>query len=315
MSQEAVPLAETSKRGPRLRASSHKLMEELHCAESVAIPVENRRSNPKPSPSRKRRPASAPRPRGLNSARVKPSEALGDSNYKNFGSDDEKSGESAAPHYESKASARFLKFGSDTLGDEDLLEHILTRGPAGFDVKFLAKGLIAEFGSFAEVVAARPSRLRKFTGLNAKSILEIKMIEAAARRMAKTTIEKRPALGNLNDVINYCRTAMAFLDQEEFRVFFLDKKNMLISDEVHGTGTIDQAAVYPREIIRRALELSASAIILAHNHPSGDPEPSTDDIYLTHQIIAAAKLISLEVHDHLIIGRYGHISLKMMQMI
>ncbi|MGH6868056.1 MAG: JAB domain-containing protein, partial [Methylocella sp.] len=112
-----------------------------------------------------------------------------------------------------------------------------------------------------------------------------------------------------------CRTAMAFLDHEEFRVLFLDKKNHLIADEVQGVGTVDHAPVYPREIMRRALELSASAIILVHNHPSGDPQPSTDDIYLTHQIIAVGKPLKVGVHDHLIIGKHGHASLKGLRLI
>lgn len=313
MSQEAIPLPQSAKRGSHscLKGLGRKAMADLPLArEELAGLFEERRSNLNPPLGRKKPVSSATSPQRKKSGRPGRPETPDQENYKAVQFNRRKCGESLSPHCESEVSARFLKFGSDTLLDEDLLEHILCRARGDFDAKLLAKGLIAEFGSFAEVVAARPGRLQKFANLDVKVVWEIKMIEAAARRMAKSTIEKRPALGNLRSVIDYCRTAMAFLEREEFRVLFLDKKNMLISDEVHGIGTVDQAAVYPREIIRRALELSASGIILAHNHPSGDPEPSTDDIYLTHQIIAVAKLINVEVHDHIIIGRHGHISLK-----
>ena len=205
--------------------------------------------------------------------------------------------------------ARFVKNGADALPDIELLERILLRAMPGRDAKRLATILIGRFGSLAEVLAARPGRLQEIAGLDTTAIDEIKITEAAGRRLAKSAIEKRPAMGNFAAVIAYCRTAMAFLDREEFRVLFLDGKNFLITDEVHGMGTVNHAPVYPREIMRRALELSASAIILVHNHPSGDPEPSTEDIHLTHQIIAIAKLLSVEVHDHLIIGKHGHASL------
>ncbi|HUB64844.1 MAG TPA: DNA repair protein RadC [Methylocella sp.] len=169
--------------------------------------------------------------------------------------------------------------------------------------------------SFAEAVSARPERLREIEGLGEAAIVELKIVEAAARRLAKSQIEKRLPLSSFSAVVDYCRTVMAFLDHEEFRVLFLDKKNCLIADEVQGVGTIDHAPVYPREIMRRALELGASAIILVHNHPSGDPQPSTEDIHLTHQIIAVGKPLKVAVHDHLIIGKHGHVSLKGLRMI
>src|SRR5208337_4133292 len=198
------------------------------------------------------------------------------------------SADSGVPHYlghRERLRDRFRKGGADALGEYELLELILFRAMPRRDVKPLAKSLIARFGSFAEAVSARPERLREIEGLG----------EAA--------------------VVDYCRTAMAFLDHEEFRVLFLDKKNCLIADEVQGVGTVDHAPVYPREIMRRALELSASAIILVHNHPSGDPQPSTDDIHLTHQIIAVGKPLKVAVHDHLIIGKQGHVSLKGLRLI
>jgi DNA repair protein RadC len=143
----------------------------------------------------------------------------------------------------------------------------------------------------------------------------LKIVEAAATRLAKSAIEKRLTLSSFSAVVDYCRTVMAFLDHEEFRILFLDKKNCLLADEVQGVGTVDHAPVYPREIMRRALELGACAIILVHNHPSGDPQPSADDIHMTQQIIAIGKPLKVAVHDHLIIGKHGHVSLKGLRLI
>jgi DNA repair protein RadC len=223
-----------------------------------------------------------------------------------------------APHYvghRERLRERFRKAGADSLAEYELLELVLFRAMPRRDVKPLAKALIARFGSFAEVVSARPERLQEIDGLGEAAIAELKIIEAAARRFAKSSIEKRPSLTSFTAVVDYCRTAMAFLDREEFRILFLDKKNHLLADEVLGTGTIDHAPVYPREIMRRALELGACAIILVHNHPSGDPQPSTEDIHLTHQIIAVGKPLNVMVHDHLIVGRHGHASLKALRLI
>jgi DNA repair protein RadC len=221
------------------------------------------------------------------------------------------------PHYlghRERLRDRFRKGGADALAEYELIELILFRAMPRRDVKPLAKSLIARFGSFAGTVSARPERLREIEGLGEAAIVELKIIEAAARRLAKSSIENRPSLSSFSAVVDYCRTAMAFLDHEEFRVLFLDKKNHLIADEVQGVGTVDHAPVYPREIMRRALELSASAIILVHNHPSGDLQPSTD-IHLTHQIIAVGKPLKVAVHDHLIIGKHGHVSLKGLRLI
>ena len=222
------------------------------------------------------------------------------------------------PHYHGhreRLRSRFRKGGAEALADYELLELILFRAMPRRDVKPIAKALIARFGSFAEVVSARPERLAEIEGLGEAAIVEIRVIEAAARRLAKSSIEKPPSMSSFAAVVEYCRTAMAFLDHEEFRILFLDKKNFLIADEVQGVGTVDHAPVYPREIMRRALELGASALILVHNHPSGDPEPSTEDIYLTHQIIAVGKSLKVAVHDHLIIGKHGHASLKGLRLI
>jgi DNA repair protein RadC len=221
--------------------------------------------------------------------------------------------DASAPHYlghRERLRERFRKGGADALGEYELLELILFRAMPRRDVKPLAKALIARFGSFAETVSARPERLREIDGLGEAAIVELKIVEAAATRLAKSAIEKRLTLSSFSAVVDYCRTVMAFLDHEEFRILFLDKKNYLLADEVQGVGTVDHAPVYPREIMRRALELGACAIILVHNHPSGDPQPSADDIHMTQQIIAIGKPLKVAVHDHLIIGKHGHVSLK-----
>lgn len=210
---------------------------------------------------------------------------------------------------------RFLKAGGAALADYELLELLLFRAIPRRDVKPLAKALIAQFGSFAGVVSARPERLREVENLGEAAIVELKIVAEAAKRFAKVTIQNRSAMSSFSAVLDYCRTAMAYLDREEFRVLFLDKKNILIADEVQNTGTIDHAPVYPREIMRRAFELNATAIILVHNHPSGDPAPSPADIQMTQQIVAVGKSLNVAVHDHLIIGRDGFASFRGLQLI
>jgi DNA repair protein RadC len=223
-----------------------------------------------------------------------------------------------AQHYlghRERLRARFLKGGSEALADYELLELVLFRAIPRRDVKPLAKALLARFGSFAAVVAARPERLREIAGLGEAAIVELKIVAEAARRFAKVKLENRPAMGSFSAVLDYCRTAMAYLDREEFRILFLDKKNFLIADEVQSTGTIDQAPVFPREIMRRAFELNATALILIHNHPSGDPSPSQTDIQMTQQIVSLGKSLNVAVHDHLIIGRDGFTSFRGLQLI
>ena len=205
---------------------------------------------------------------------------------------------------------RFASAGEDALADYELLELLLFRAVPRRDVKPLAKGLIARFGSFAEVLGARPERLREISGLGEAAVLELKIVEAAARRLTRGAVKSRKSLSAWTEVLDYCRTAMAFNEQEEFRILFLDKRNLLIIDEVQGRGTVDHTPVYPREVVRRALELSATALVLVHNHPSGDPTPSTADIKMTHDIVAIAKPLGIVIHDHLIIGRNGHASLR-----
>jgi DNA repair protein RadC len=205
---------------------------------------------------------------------------------------------------------RFMESGASALADYELLVLVLFRAIPRRDVKPLAKALIKRFGSFAETAAARPERLREIEGLGEAAIVEIKLAEAVATRLARGKIEARQTLSSFIDVLDYCRTAMAYADREEFRVLFLDKRNALIADEVQGVGTIDHTPVYPREIIRRALELGASALILAHNHPSGDPTPSAADIRMTKDIVAIAEPFGITVHDHLIVGKHGQTSFR-----
>jgi len=209
---------------------------------------------------------------------------------------------------------RFLKGGADALHDYELLELLLFRAIPRRDVKPIAKMLLQRFGSFAEVIAAAPARLKEIDYVGDSVVAELKIVEAAALLLARQSMRKRLELGSFSQVLDYCRGAMAFLETEEFRILFLDKKNGLIADEVQGRGTVDHTPVYPREVLRRALELNASAMILVHNHPSGDPTPSTADIVMTQNIASLAKPLGVCVHDHLIIGRNGHASLRALKL-
>jgi DNA repair protein RadC len=205
---------------------------------------------------------------------------------------------------------RFVNGGPDALPDYEMLELVLFAAIPRRDVKPLAKQMIAHFGSFAEVIAAPRARLLEVEGIGENVVTQLKVIEAAALRLSKVRLIGRSALSSWPALLDYCTAAMARSTREEFRVLFLDRKNVLIADEVQGTGTIDHTPVYPREIVKRALELSASALILVHNHPSGDPTPSRADIEVTRDIAAAAKPLGIGVHDHVIVGRSGHASFK-----
>ncbi len=222
------------------------------------------------------------------------------------------------PHYyghRDRLRARFMDVGGDALPDYELLELVLFRSIPRRDVKPLAKELIKRFGTFAEVLAAPSARLLEVDGLSEKVVADLKIVEASARRLAKGEVAKRPVLSSWASVLDYCRTAMAFMDREQFRLLFLDKRNALIADEVQQSGTVDHTPVYPREVVKRALELSASALILVHNHPSGDPTPSPADIKMTRDIIDVAHPLGITVHDHIIVGREGHASLKGLRLI
>ncbi|MEP1229425.1 MAG: DNA repair protein RadC [Litorimonas sp.] len=206
--------------------------------------------------------------------------------------------------------ARFADGAVEALADYELLELYLFRSIPRRDVKPIAKDLIAKFGSFAEVCAAPATRLTEVKGISEKIALDLQILKAAATKFSKESILSRPILSSWTALLDYCRSAMQFETKEQFRVLFLDRKNRLIADEVLGQGTVDRAPVYPREIIKRALELDSTAIILAHNHPSGDPTPSHSDIMMTENMVKAAKGVNIAVHDHLIIGRENIASFK-----
>lgn len=222
-----------------------------------------------------------------------------------------------APHYHGhreRLRERFREAGADALSDYELLELVLFRALPRRDVKPLAKALITRFGSFAEAIHAPDARLREVSGLGEAAITELKLVAAAAARVTKGQVKQRTVLSSWSTVIDYCRTTMAFADKEQFRILFLDKRNQLIADELQQVGTVDHTPVYPREIVKRALELSATAVILVHNHPSGDPTPSQADIQMTKQIAAIADPLGVAVHDHIIVGKNGHASLKGMKL-
>jgi DNA repair protein RadC len=236
------------------------------------------------------------------------------------GNNDDQSAEKTdkPPHYHghrARLRQRFLGAGNEAVSDYELLELILFRAIPQRDVKPLAKELIATFGSFSEVITAPPARLAEIKGLGDAAITELKVVQAAASRLTRGAVGKRPVLSSWSSVLDYCRTAQAFAEKEEFRILFLDKRNALIADEVQGSGTVDHTPVYPREVVKRALELSATAIILVHNHPSGDPTPSRADIDMTKAIVDIAKPLGIAVHDHIIVGKQGHVSLKGLRLI
>ena len=222
------------------------------------------------------------------------------------------------PHYHGhreRLRARFREAGAEAVSDYELLELVLFRAIPQRDVKPLAKELIARFGSFAEVVAAPPARLAEIKGMGEAAITELMVVHAAASRLARGQVQKRTVLSSWSSVIDYCRTAMAYADKEQFRLLFLDKRNQLIADELQQVGTVDHTPVYPREVVKRALELSATALILVHNHPSGDPTPSRADIQMTQAIIDVARPLGIAVHDHIIVGKEGHASFKGLRLI
>lgn len=210
---------------------------------------------------------------------------------------------------------RFFKNGGDGFEDYELLELLLFSAIPRRDTKPIAKRLIKRFGSFAGVLAAPQKLLTEIEGVGPKVAETLKITHASAIRCAKGGVEQRQVLSSWSMVIAYLKTAMAHSDIEEFRILFLDKKNGLIADEVQQTGTVDHTPVYPREVIRRALDLSATALILVHNHPSGDPTPSRADIQMTRQLVDTARPLGIEIHDHIIIGRSGDVSFKGLELI
>jgi DNA repair protein RadC len=222
------------------------------------------------------------------------------------------------PHYlghRQRLRDRFLAGGPDALPDYELLELLLFQARTRGDVKPLAKALIHRFKSFAAVMAASPDELAEVDGVGDAAIVTIKTVQAAALRMTRQELLDRPVVNSWKKLIDYCHAAMAHEKVEQFRLLFLDGKNALIADEVQQKGTVNHTPVYVREVVKRALELGASAIVMVHNHPSGDPTPSKDDIAMTKEVAAAADKLGIALHDHLIIGRKGHASLKSMGLI
>lgn len=203
-----------------------------------------------------------------------------------------------------------MRAGADALADYELLELLLFRSIPRRDVKPLAKDLLARFGSFAEVISAPPARLLEVKGISESTIIEFKIVQATSLKLAQAKVMKRPAISSWTALIDYCTASMAYNKTEQFRILFLDRKNVLIADEVQQEGTVDHTPVYPREVVKRALELNASAIILVHNHPSGDPMPSADDITMTQKIAETAKPLGIAIHDHIVVGKGSHASFR-----
>jgi len=210
---------------------------------------------------------------------------------------------------------RFLQGGAQAMPDYELLELLLFRAIPRQDVKPLARHLIEVFGDLASVVSAPTPRLSGVPGVGEAVIVELKLAEAVALRLARAKVLNRRVISSWDALLDYCHTAMAHRETEHFRVLFLDRKNCLIADEEQGRGTVDHVPVYPREVLRRALELNASSLILVHNHPTGDPSPSQADIAMTEQIRLAAEALSITLHDHLIIGKEREASFRSLGLI
>jgi DNA repair protein RadC len=200
--------------------------------------------------------------------------------------------------------------GATAIPDYELLELVLFRALPRQDVKPLARKLLETFGDFNRILAAEPARLLAVKGVGEAVVIDLKIVEAATHRMMRAKIMQRPVLSSWEALLDYCHTAMSHRETESFRILFLDRKNVLIADEEQASGTVDHVPVYPREVVKRALELNASALILVHNHPSGDPTPSDSDITMTNQVQDAAGVLGITVHDHLIIGKSREVSFR-----
>jgi DNA repair protein RadC len=211
-----------------------------------------------------------------------------------------------APHYHghrARLKERFAERGADALADYELLELVLFNALPRADVKPLAKRLIAAFGDFNHAVSAPPARLREVEGAGDAVVHQLKLVEAAAQRLAQARVVKRDVLSSWSAVVDYCKTRMAHRGTEAFRILFLDRKNVLIADEEHARGTVDAVSVHVREVVKRALELGASSIVMVHNHPSGDPTPSQADIQMTRRVKEGLAAVDIRLHDHLVIGK------------
>ncbi len=194
--------------------------------------------------------------------------------------------------------------------DYELLELVLFRAIPRRDVKPLARALLDRFGDFNAVISAPADQLLQVSGIGDAVLCELKIIEAAAHRLARCRVMQRPVISSWDAVLDYCQTTMAHRDSEQFRIFFLDRKNVLIADEEQARGTVDHVPVYPREVVKRALQLNASALILVHNHPSGDPTPSQEDITMTRKVQDACEALGITLHDHIIVGKSCELSFR-----
>lgn len=215
----------------------------------------------------------------------------------------------AAGHRE-RLRQRLLGGGAEALADYELLEFLLFAGMRQGDTKPLAKSLIAHFGSLAAVLNATPEALQQVKGMGEANAAALRSVALAARRMARGAVEDRPVLASWQALLDYLTLDMAHLNQERVRILFLNAQNRLILDHHFGDGSIDEAAIHPREVIRKAFDIGATALIMVHNHPSGNPEPSRADIAITQRIAEAGRLLGVTVHDHVIVGRSGHVSLR-----
>lgn len=219
----------------------------------------------------------------------------------------------AIPHYHGhreRLRARFIRGGPDALPDYELLELLLFSAIPRKDTKPIAKALIERFGSFAEVISADPDKLREVDDVKDVAVVTLKAVQAAAQRLLRAGAVDAPVIAGWQALIDYCKAKMAFDAVEQFRVLYLDAKNRLLRDEVQSSGTVNNTAVYPREVVRRALAANASAVIMVHNHPSGDPRPSQADIDMTRKVKDACAAVGLTLHDHVVVGRGGYVSFK-----
>lgn len=220
------------------------------------------------------------------------------------------SGKHAGYDHRERLRQRLLRGGAEALADYEVLEYLLFAAIKRGDTKPIAKNLIAQFGSLAGVLNADPAALQRVKGVGESSAAALKSVAIAARRMARNEVSAKPVLASWQALLDYLAIDMAHLTVERVRVLYLDTKNRLIDDHHVGDGSIDEAAIHPREVIRRAMDVGATALILVHNHPSGNPEPSRADIQITRRIAEAGRLLGVTLHDHVIIGREGHVSLR-----
>jgi DNA repair protein RadC len=243
---------------------------------------------------------------------------LGDASGRNLFADTTVDPSTAEPDHlghRQRLRERFLAGGADSLPDYELLELMLFMAQPRIDTKPIAKELLRRFGSFAEAISAEPEALREVKGIGDAGVVALKAAQAAAQRLLQAKVKQQVVVGNFSALIDYCTARMAYNTVEQFRVLYLDKKNKVIADEEQQKGTVDHTPVYPREVVKRALELNASALIMVHNHPSGDPKPSQTDIDMTRKVKDAAAAVGLTLHDHVIVSRGGHASFKSMGLI